>query len=98
MLHRHTPFPNAATIEQGIVIDLTYMPSEGLSKDTKTITVSPASKWDNLYEELDPLNLTVIGGRVAGVGVGGLVTGCESADILSRDFTDLWSSQVVFHI
>lgn len=41
------------------------------------MTVSPARKWDYLYEELDPLNLTVIGGRVAGVGVGGLVLGCE---------------------
>jgi FAD/FMN-containing dehydrogenase len=75
---RHTPFKGAATLDQGIVIDLARLPSAGLSHDGKTMTVSPARKWDDLYEELDPLNLTVIGGRVAGVGVGGLVLGCES--------------------
>jgi FAD/FMN-containing dehydrogenase len=74
---RHTPFKGAATLDQGIVIDLARLPSAGLSHDGKTMTVSPARKWDDLYEELDPLNLTVIGGRVAGVGVGGLVLGCE---------------------
>jgi hypothetical protein len=74
---RHTPFKGAATLDQGIVIDLAHLPSAGLSHDGKTMTVSSARKWDDLYEELDPLNLTVIGGRVAGVGVGGLVLGCE---------------------
>jgi hypothetical protein len=43
--------------------------------------VSPARKWDELYAELDPLGLTVIGGRVAGVGVGGLVLGCKLATL-----------------
>lgn len=75
---RHTPFKGAATLDQGIVIDLSRLPSAGLARDGKTMTVSPARRWDDLYEELDPLNLTVIGGRVAGVGVGGLVLGCES--------------------
>lgn len=74
---RHTPFKGAATLDQGIVIDLSRLPSAGLSHDGKTMTVSPARKWDELYAELDPLNLTVIGGRVAGVGVGGLVLGCK---------------------
>ena len=75
---RHTPFKGAATLDQGVVIDLSRLPSAGLSRDGKTMTVSPARRWDDLYEELDPLNLTVIGGRVAGVGVGGLVLGCKS--------------------
>ena len=77
-MRRHTPFKGAATLDQGIVIDLSRLPSAGLSGDGKTMTVSPACKWDDLYEELDPFNLTVIGGRVAGVGVGGLVLGCKS--------------------
>ena len=76
-VNRHTPFKGAATLEQGIAIDLSRLPSLGLSHDGKTITVSPARRWDDLYEELDPLNLTVVGGRVAGVGVGGLVLGCK---------------------
>lgn len=56
------------------------MPSAGLSEDMKTMTVSPARKWDDLYDELGPYNKTVIGGRVAGVGVGGLITGCKLSE------------------
>lgn len=81
---RHTPFSNAATIQDGIVIDLSDMPSEGLSSDRSSITVSPAAKWDDLYELLDPLNLTVVGGRVAGVGVGGLALGCGISYVSAR--------------
>lgn len=60
------------------MIDLSDMQSAGLSDDVKTMTVSPARRWDDLYEELQPMNLTVVGGRVAGVGVGGLILGCKS--------------------
>lgn len=70
------------------MIDLSSMPSTGLSKDKKTITVSPARKWDDLYEELEPHNMTVVGGRVAGVGVGGLVTGCKFIEATVCDAAD----------
>lgn len=60
------------------------MPSEGLADDRNSITVSPAAKWDDIYEQLDPLNLTVVGGRVAGVGVGGLVLGCGISYVSAR--------------
>ncbi|KAF2219506.1 oxidoreductase [Elsinoe ampelina] len=72
----HTPWAGAATIEGGIVIDTTYLPRPGLSKDKKTIVVSPSETWDGVYAQLDPHNLSTLGGRVGGVGVGGLVTGC----------------------
>lgn len=75
---RHTPFPGAANIEQGIVINLEKLPSPGLSADHKTITVSPSQTWDQVYETLQAFDLATLGGRVAGVGVGGLTTGCES--------------------
>ncbi|KXT11005.1 hypothetical protein AC579_5008 [Pseudocercospora musae] len=73
---RHTPFPGAAIVENGIVIDLNNLPASGLSADRRKITVSPSQKWDEVYELLDTYNLSTLGGRVAGVGVGGLITGC----------------------
>ncbi|KAI9685962.1 MAG: hypothetical protein M1820_010700 [Bogoriella megaspora] len=73
---RHTPYAGAATIDQGIVIDLTNMPSAGLAADRKTITVSPSQTWDQVFAALDAYNLATLGGRVGGVGVGGLTTGC----------------------
>lgn len=75
--YRHTPYAEAATIEQGVVIDLKNMPSPGLAPDHKTITVSPSQTWDQVFATLDAFDLATLGGRVGGVGVGGLTTGCE---------------------
>lgn len=76
---RHTPYAGAATIEQGVVLDLQNMPSPGLAADLKTITVSPSRTWDQVFAELDDAGLATLGGRVGGVGVGGLTTGCKSS-------------------
>ncbi|KAF2230547.1 oxidoreductase [Viridothelium virens] len=72
----HTPYAGAANIEQGVVIDLSNMPSLGLAPDHKTITVSPSQTWDQVFATLDVFDLATLGGRVGGVGVGGLTTGC----------------------
>ncbi|KAL6705701.1 hypothetical protein ACN47E_006490 [Coniothyrium glycines] len=72
----HTPFAGAANIEDGIVIHMKNMPSRGLSDDHKTITVSPSKTWDQVFATLDEFDLATLGGRVGGVGVGGLTTGC----------------------
>lgn len=77
IIDRHTPFAGAANIEQGIVINLSRLPSPGLAADHKTITVSPTQTWDQVYETLQAFDLATLGGRVAGVGVGGLATGCK---------------------
>lgn len=71
----HTPF-GAANIENGIVVDLVHMPSEGLSDDLETITVSPSMTWDQVYETLEVHNRSTLGTKVAGPGVGGAATSC----------------------
>ena len=55
------------------------MRSPGLAADLKTITVSPSQTWDQVSATLDPFELATLGGRVGGVGVGGLTTGCKSS-------------------
>lgn len=40
-----------------------------------TAVIGSGLTWDNVYERLRDHNVTVIGGRVSGVGVGGLVLG-----------------------
>ncbi|KAI9694038.1 MAG: FAD-dependent monooxygenase ctb5 [Bathelium mastoideum] len=52
------------------------MPSPGLAPDHETITVSPSKTWDQVFATLDAFDLATLGGRVGGVGVGGLTTGC----------------------
>ncbi|KAF3393067.1 putative FAD-linked oxidoreductase [Talaromyces pinophilus] len=55
----HTYWAGAANIADGVVVDLTGV----------------GASWGTLYSLLDPLGLSVNGGRVAGVGVGGLSLG-----------------------
>ena len=75
----HTPFEGAANIEQGILIDLLHLPSSGVSPDYETITVSPSTTWDQVYEELALYNRSTLGTKVAGVGVGGAATSCGAS-------------------
>ncbi|GKT47437.1 bifunctional solanapyrone synthase [Colletotrichum spaethianum] len=80
----HTPFKGAANMENGIVIDLKNLPAAGISTDHKTITVSPSQTWDQITEQLDPYNLSTLGARVAGVGVGGAVLSCGTSFFSAR--------------
>lgn len=75
----HTTFPGAASMDDGIVLDLGHLPAAGLSPDHKSILVSPGQTWDQVTEQLDPYNLSTLGARVAGVGVGGAVLACGTS-------------------
>ena len=41
------------------------------------VAVGPGNRWSDVYAVLDPLNLTVVGGRSETVGVGGLLLSGE---------------------
>ena len=71
----HTPFAGAANIENGVTVDLRAMNVVKLSEDHSVTYAGAGSIWDDIYNMLQPFNLTVVGGRVAGLGVGGLTTG-----------------------
>mgnify|MGYP000445196271 CR=1 FL=1 len=40
-----------------------------------TVDIGPGLIWDDVYRALGPFNITVLGGRVTGVGVAGFVLG-----------------------
>lgn len=46
-----------------------------VSKDRKSVHVGAGSQWSHVYEKVGEEDLLVVGGRVADVGVGGLLTG-----------------------
>ncbi|KAI0965079.1 putative oxidoreductase [Xylaria arbuscula] len=71
----HTWFADANSSPGGVTLDLRGLKSIHLSDDKSTISVGPGATWDLVYNQLDPLGLSVAGGRVAGVGVGGLTLG-----------------------
>jgi len=75
----HSFFAGAANIDSGVTIDLRSLNSFELSADQKTASVGGGSIWsEDVYPNLIPHNLTVAGGRIPTVGVGGFLTGGKS--------------------
>jgi hypothetical protein len=48
-----------------------------INSDRSSVSVGGGAIWKNIYAALQPMNLTVLGSRVAGLGVGGFLTGGE---------------------
>jgi FAD/FMN-containing dehydrogenase len=71
----HAAFAGASSIENGILVNLAKLNEVTLSGDRKTTRVGVGNVWSDVYEVLDPLGVSVVGGREAGVGVGGLTLG-----------------------
>lgn len=73
----HAAFAGASNIEDGITVNLVNFNEVTLSKDKKIASVGSGNVWGPVYEGLEPHGLTVVGGRLYGVGVGGLTLGGE---------------------
>lgn len=65
----------AANIQDGVTIDLSQMSRIKVSKDRKIVSVGAGARWQDVYARLDPMNLSVVGGRAGTVGVAGLTLG-----------------------
>lgn len=71
----HAAFVNASNIEGGITINLAKLNEITLSSNRSIASIGPGNTWYDVYSGLEDYNLTVIGGRVAAIGVGGLTLG-----------------------
>ncbi|ESK85741.1 fad binding domain-containing protein [Moniliophthora roreri MCA 2997] len=76
----HNPWPNMSNIgSPGVTIDMGNMSTVTLFESTDgslpLAGVGPGGRWDKVYDELDKYNLTALGGRSTGVGVGGYLLG-----------------------
>ena len=61
-------------------------PDSSMSPSTGSVTIGTGLIWDDVYAALDPHNVTVVGGRLSGIGVGGFTLGggeCNSRPHLS---------------
>ncbi|KAJ6580391.1 hypothetical protein DFH09DRAFT_1440762, partial [Mycena vulgaris] len=62
----------------GVQIDMSRFNSVAYSKTNApngVVTFGAGMLWDHIYAALDPLNITVVGGRVVGVGAAGFLLG-----------------------
>ncbi|KAL3423073.1 FAD binding domain protein [Phlyctema vagabunda] len=69
----HMGIKGANSIDDGVLMVLTNLTTLELSADKSTLFVGPAFRWGQLYEFLVDYDLTVAGGRLAPVGVPGLL-------------------------
>lgn len=66
------PGLGAATIKDGVVVDLSHFCEVIPADDGSTVTLGSGAKWIDVYKSLDEKGLVVMGGRNSPVGVGGL--------------------------
>lgn len=71
----HACFAGASNIEKAVVIDLSNLDQINISRDKTQVSVGAGAQWSSLYPVLDAAKIGVIGGRVVGIGVGGLTLG-----------------------
>jgi FAD/FMN-containing dehydrogenase len=71
----HAAFTGASNINGGLTIDLMKLKEIRVSEDKTQTSVGPGNTWFDVYSKLEPMGLSVIGGRVSGIGVGGLTLG-----------------------
>ena len=57
------------------MIDLASFNEISLSSDKNVLTLGPGGRWGDVYNYLDSYGVSVIGGRINDVGIGGLILG-----------------------
>ncbi|KAH7122646.1 putative FAD dependent oxidoreductase [Dendryphion nanum] len=72
----HMPIADAANInETGVLISSTNLNTLSLSEDKQTMSIGPGPRWGDVFQHLNGTDLNVVGGRLAPVGVPGLLLG-----------------------
>ncbi|RHZ72755.1 hypothetical protein CDV55_105169 [Aspergillus turcosus] len=71
----HGAIAGIANIQDGVTIDLSALNWIVPSADGSFVSVGPGQRWGDVYAALDPLGVSVPGGRDSPVGVGGLTLG-----------------------
>lgn len=90
----HSLFSGAANIDGGVTVDMRSMKSVMLNQDRTVASVGGGAIFSDVYPQLVPYNLTVMGGRVPGIAVGGFTTGgkysCFSIVVVQCSFRPRW--------
>jgi FAD/FMN-containing dehydrogenase len=70
----HTTNPGWSSTK-GVHISLNSLRSINYNSASQTVEVGTGLRWEEVYAALEPSGVTVVGGRVRGVGVGGFTLG-----------------------
>ncbi|KXJ87892.1 hypothetical protein Micbo1qcDRAFT_215132 [Microdochium bolleyi] len=69
----HMGIKGANSIDDGVLIVMSNLTTLAVAEDKQTVTLGPGHDWGEVYTELDKHGLTASGGRLAPVGVPGLL-------------------------
>jgi FAD/FMN-containing dehydrogenase len=64
-----------ASISKGPLISTKELNEVTFHPESMTVTVGPGNDWQDVHKALEGTNVTVVGGRIGEVGVGGYVLG-----------------------
>ena len=85
----HSPNPGWSSInDTGILIDLQKLNRFTINSDNSVVSLGPGLRWLEVYNALDSYGVSVIGGRIPHVGVGGLILG-GSVSLQRSSYTGL---------
>ena len=93
----HAAFAGASNIAGGITVSLEDMNEINLSADKRTAAIGPGNTWYDVYENLAEHGLAVVGGRVSGIGVGGLTLGGTLVHVACDIYADNVSDKEASH-
>lgn len=71
----HMTVPNAANIDNGVLISLNQMTTMKLTQNNSIAQLGPGLRWGTVYDWISQYNLGVAGGRYNPVGVSGFLLG-----------------------
>ncbi|PWY78076.1 putative FAD dependent oxidoreductase [Aspergillus sclerotioniger CBS 115572] len=71
----HMPNNGFASIQDGLLIATKNLDQVLYNSDDQTATIGPGLSWGNAQKELHGIGRTLVGARMAGVGVGGYMLG-----------------------
>ncbi|KZW00684.1 FAD binding domain-containing protein [Exidia glandulosa HHB12029] len=71
----HNPNQNFASIDGGPLISTANLNEVIYDAEAGTVRVGTGNRWEDVHKVLDGLNVTIVGGRIGNVGVGGYILG-----------------------
>jgi hypothetical protein len=71
----HAVYANANSVSEGLTIDLGYLNATTYQPGSSHASIQPGARWGAVYDVLAKDGVAVVGGRVTGVGVSGLILG-----------------------
>lgn len=75
----HSHWAGGSSIQDGVTIDLGHLNSVVYDAETKLARIGTGCRWGDVYQILEKQGIMVAGGRDAGVGVGGFLTGAGNS-------------------